>query len=298
MSHDHTHEAPKTLFALIIAMIINLGIVVFEIMFGILSHSLSLISEAIHNLTDISSMVLGYFAEKASMRPVNNKKTYGYKKVEFIAAFTNTLILLAATIYILYEGVVRLLKPEHVLGWQMLFAGVVALIGNGIATWILTKSSKENTNMKAVWLHSLQDSLLSLGVIFGAVIIYFTHWNIVDPILSIVISIVLLKSIYALLQETFDALTDSVPKNMDFEKIRQSLAQVEGVQNVSDLHIWLASSHTPLLSVHLQIKDKGELERVFNESKKILHDTYDIEHTTIQITPVDLKMETHCEHCN
>ncbi len=298
MSHNHTREVPKTLSALILAIVINLGIVVFEVVFGILSHSLSLISEAVHNLTDISSMVLGYFAEKTSARPANKQKTYGYKKVEFIAAFTNTLILLVATIYILYEAVLRLLNPEQVLSWQMLLAGVVALVGNSIATLILSKSSKENTNMKAVWLHSLQDSLLSLGVIVGAVIIYFTHWNIVDPILSIIISIVLLKSIYLLLQETFDALVDSVPKDMDFEKIKQSLSEVDGVKNVSDLHIWLASSHTPMLSVHLQIKDRGELGRVFNESKKILHDTYDIEHTTIQITPVDLKVETHCAHCN
>ena len=244
-------------------------------------------------------MVLGYFAEKVSTRPTNINKTYGYKKVEFIAAFTNTLILLVATVYILYEGVTRMLNPEQVLSWQMLLAGIVALVGNGLATWILSKSSQENTNMKAVWLHSLQDSLLSLGVILGAVIIYFTQWNIVDPILSIVISIVLLRSIYSLLLETFDALVDAVPKDIDFEKIKQSLSEIGGVKNVSDLHIWLASSHMPILSVHLQIKDKGKLERVFNESKKLLHDTYDIEHTTIQITPVDLKMETYCcEHCN
>ncbi len=296
MSHNHTHEVPKTLSALIIAIAINLGIVIFEIIFGILSHSLSLVSEAVHNITDISSMVLGYFAEKVSARPTNINKTYGYKKVEFIAAFTNTLILLVATVYILYEGVTRMLNPEQVSSWQMLLAGIVALVGNGLATWILSKSSQENTNMKAVWLHSLQDSLLSLGVILGAVIIYFTQWNIVDSILSIVISIFLLRSIYSLLLETFDALVDAVPKDIDFEKIKRSLSEIDGVENVSDLHIWLASSHMPMLSVHLQIKEKEKLEEVFNKAKGILHDQYDIEHITIQIIPINL--ETECFHCN
>ncbi len=298
MSHNHTHKAPKTLFALIIAIIINLGIVVFEIVFGILSHSLSLISDAVHNLTDISSMVLGYFAEKISMRPADSKRTYGYKKVEFIAAFTNTLILLVATMYILYEGVIRLSNPEHVLSWQMLVVGSVAFFGNTVATWILAKGSKENTNMKAVWLHSLQDALLSLGVIFGAVVIYFTQWDIVDPILSIVISIVLLKSIYSLLQETFNALVDSVPKNINFEEIRQSLSKIDGVKDIGDLHIWLAASRMPILSVHLQIKNKDDLETIFDEVKRLLRDKYDIEHTTIQIIPQTLKTKNECLYCN
>ncbi len=298
MTHEHTHEKPKTLSTLIVAIIINLGIVIFEIVFGILSHSLSLISDAVHNLTDISSMVLGYFAEKISLRPANNTKTYGYKKVEFLAAFTNALILLIATMYILYEGITRVLNPQQVLSWQMFVVGVVALVGNSVSTWILSKSSKTNTNMKAVWLHSLQDALLSFGVIVGAVIIYFTHLDIVDPIISIIISIVLLKSIYSLLQETFDALVDSVPKNINFEEIKSSMSKIDGVKYVSDLHIWLISSHNPMLSVHLQIEDKESLEKVFAEAKKMLYEKYNVKHATIQIMPSASETKTGCAHCN
>lgn len=302
MSHNHNHnykhEAPKTLSHLIISIVINIGIVIFEIILGILSNSLALISDAFHNITDIFSMILGYVSEKLMSKGVDDKKTYGYKKIEFIAAFVNSLILLVATVYIFYEGVMRLFHPVEVVSLQMFYVGIVAVFGNGIATWILSKSSKENTNMKAVWLHSLQDTVLSLGVIFGAVIIYFTGFNIVDPIISIFISIFLLRSIYFLLKETFAALIDSVPENIEFEEIRNDLIGIEGVGKVSDLHIWLANSHTPMLSVHLQIDSKDILEDVFTEAKKILSETYKIEHCTIQIIPKSMNANLKCVHCN
>jgi len=298
MSHSHTHETPKTLSRLILAIVINVGIVIFEIILGILSNSLALISDAFHNITDISSMVLGYISEKTAVKPANNTKTYGYKKIEFVTAFVNGLILMLATIYIFYEGILRLFNPTEVVSSQMFYVGIVAVIGNGLATWILSRDSQNNTNMKAVWLHSLQDALLSLGVIVGAVIIHFTGWNIIDPIISIFISLFLAKSIYYLIKETVNALIDSVPENIDYEKVRKDLENIKGVEKVSDLHIWLESSHLPMLSVHLQIKNLGDLEEILAKAQNLLHKNHEIEHTTIQIVPQNPAKFSNCHHCN
>ncbi len=296
MTHKHIHETPKTFSGLIIAIGINIVITVFEIILGIMANSLALISDAAHNLTDIGSMVLGYVTEKMVACPANDKKTYGYKKMEFVTAFVNGLILLLVTSYILYEGITRLFTAPEVMSGTMFYVGLIALLGNTVATWILTKSSKNNTNMQAVWLHSLQDALSSLGVVMGAVIIKFTGWNIVDPIISILIAVFLIKSIYHLIKRTVDALLDSVPEGIDYEEVKRDLLQIKGVVKLNDLHIWLESSRLPMLSVHLQVKQLGDLERVFQEAKNLLFDKYHIEHTTVQVIPVDIR--TKCKHCN
>ena len=300
MTHEHSQKPPKTLSGLIIAIVINIGIVIFEIILGILSNSLALVSDAFHNLTDIFSMILGYIAEKISTIPANSDKTYGYKKAEFVTAFINSLVLLIATGYIFYEGISRLLKPTEVLSVQMFYVGIIAAIGNGFATWILLKNSTENTNMKAVWLHSLQDTLLSFSVIIGAVIIYFTNWNIVDPLISIFIAIFLIRSVYALIKETLSALLDSVPANVSYDEIKKDLLNINEIDEVKDLHIWLANSKSPILSVHIQITDEKKLKTVFIKVKKMLLDKYGIQHTTLQIMPKTIIdcIKLDCDHCN
>ncbi len=300
MSHDHAHSAPQNLTSLIWAIGINIGIVAFEVFFGIISGSLSLITDAVHNLTDISSMVLGYFSEKISLYPTNNKKTYGYKKAEFLSAFVNALILFAAVGYILYEAALRIFHPSEVLSAQMFVVGVVAVVGNSLATWILTGGSKDNMNMKAVWLHSLQDALLSVGVIIGAVAIYFTGWNIIDPLISIFIALFIIKSTYALLKQTVDSLLDSVPENIDFDELKNSLQKIDKIKKVNDLHIWANSSKEPILTAHLQVSDEKYLTEVFVKAKKILHDKYGIEHATLQVMPknINKKADLECNHCN
>ena len=170
---------------LTISIFLNIGIVIFEIIFGLLSRSMALISDALHNITDIGSMVLSWWGEKMSSWPNNDRKTYGYKRAEVIIAFTNGGILLAVTIFIVIEAVKRLFHPTEVAGVQMMVVAGVALIGNGIATYLLEKDAHNNLNLKSAWLHSLQDAIFSLAVIIGAVAIYFTGWNWIDPALSI-----------------------------------------------------------------------------------------------------------------
>jgi len=219
-NHSHEHIHVQTSKNLIWSIGINVIIVIFEIIFGLLSRSFALITDALHNLTDVGSMILSLWGEKLADKPQNEKKTYGYKRAEILIAFINGSILLGVVGFILVEAGIRLFKPEPVSGITMMIVAGVALLGNGIATYLLQKGADKNLNLKSAWLHSLQDALFSFGVIISAGIIYVTGWNWIDPLASIVISIFLLKEIFSILSEVISMLMDSVPADIDFAKVK------------------------------------------------------------------------------
>ena len=263
--------------------------------------SLALISDAFHNLTDIASMTLSYIGEKISAKDANSKKTYGYKKTEAIIAFVNSSILLAVIAFILFESVKRLSSPAEINGLSMIVVASVAFVGNGIATIILNTGEK-NLNMKSAWLHSLQDALFSLAVIVASVLIYYFHWSIIDPLISIIISLFLIKEAYHITKESIDMLMDSVPHDIDFDKVKEELLKNEDVKEISDLHIWQANSKEKLLSAHLKISDLKNEDRnkLLSAIQHSLKEKYKINHTTIQLVSISdsEKGIFDCEHCN
>jgi len=303
MSHDHEHEIPKNinLSKLIWSILINIVIAILEIVYGLIIGSLALMSEAFHNVTDIASMILSYAGEKISAKAPNDKKTYGYKKTEAIVAFVNSSVLLAVIIIILVESVKRLFSPTEINGFSMIIVASIAFVGNGIATMILNTGEK-NLNMKSAWLHSLQDALFSLAVIIASVLIYYFHWNIIDPLISIVISLFLIKEAYHITKESIDMLMDSVPHDVDFNEVKEELLKIQDVKQVSDLHIWQTDSKDKLLSAHLKISDLKNEERnkLLSDIQHILKEKYKINHTTIQLVSIDdsEKDMFDCEHCN
>ena len=182
--HNHNHEQPASLKNLLFAIVINGGIVAVELVFGLMIQSMALISDAVHNLSDIAHMLFSYWAEKVARRPATSAKTYGYRKIEFISAFVNSIGLSVVIAFIFWESLQRLASPAEIPGREMLLVAVVAFVGNGAATLLLQKISARNINMKSAWLHSLQDALFSLGVIVGALMIMLFGWRLVDPLLS------------------------------------------------------------------------------------------------------------------
>ncbi|MDO9228587.1 MAG: cation diffusion facilitator family transporter, partial [Syntrophales bacterium] len=156
MEQNHNHDPPASLRNLIFAMVINGGIVVFEMIFGLMIQSMALISDAVHNLSDIAAMIFSYWAEKVSRRPADALKTYGYRKIEFIAAFVNSIVLSVVIAFVFWETLKRFAAPPEIPGKEMLWVAVVAFVGNGAATLLLQKISARNFNMKSAWLHSLQ----------------------------------------------------------------------------------------------------------------------------------------------
>ncbi len=285
-----------------VAIAINALIVVAEIVFGIIARSMALVSEALHNFTDIGSMTLSLWGEKVAARPKTSQKTYGYKRAEVIIAFVNAGVLLGVSGWVLVESVMRIFRPEPVGGLIMLIVAVISLLGNSIATYILERDSHKNLNLKSAWLHSMQDAAFSLAVVLGAVIIYYTHWNWVDPVASITISVFLLKEVYEILAESVNMLLDSVPEDLDFEDVKNTLAGFDGVQSVDDLHIWQTGSADRYLSAHLKINELSGAERIkiLAKMRNLLDQKYRIHHPTLQmVSKQEIKaIGLECEHCN
>lgn len=301
MGHDHRHHHNESasLKNLLFAMGINGGIVVFELVFGLLIQSMALISDAVHNLSDIVAMGFSYWAEKMSRRPATARMTYGYRKIEFMAAFINSLILSVAIAFILWEAVVRLLAPPAIAGEEMLWVAMVALVGNGAATLLLQKISMRNFNMRSAWLHSFQDALFSLGVIVGALLIMFWGWHVIDPLISMAISLFIIREIYRIIRHTVHSLLDAVPPGIDFLAVKESLLAIDTVEAVHDLHIWQTGTDQTLLSAHLRMAQGAlDSEAILRKAQDMLLHQYGINHTTIQIMPFSAGEMEHCNHCN
>ena len=298
--HDHSHATASK--NLVWSIGINVIIVVFEIIFGLLSRSFALITDALHNVADIGSMVLSLWGEKLADKPQTEKKTYGYKRAEILIAFVNGGVLLGVVGFVLVEAIIRLFRPEPVSGMTMMIVAGVALLGNGLATYLLQKGADKNLNLKSAWLHSLQDALFSLGVVVSAVIIYFTGWNRLDSLASIIISLFLLKEIVVILIEAVDMLMDSVPAGIDFNEVKTKLSALPGIIEVNDLHIWQTGSENKLLSAHLKTKDLEPKERmkIIAKAQDFLEKDYHIEHVTLQIVSEEETkiLKLTCNHCN
>ncbi len=298
--HNHAESSsPKNLAW---AIAINVVIVIAEIIFGVIGRSMALISEALHNTTDIGSMALSWWGEALADKPQTEKKTYGYKRAEVIIAFVNGGVLLGVSGWVLIESVIRIFHPEQVAGLTMFVVAIISLAGNGLATYLLQAGAGKNLNLKSAWLHAMQDALFSLGVVIAAVIIYYTGWNWVDPVVSIAVSLFLLKEVYEILSESVTMLLDSVPEDLDFEEIKKVLAGFGGVVSVNDLHIWQTGSHDRFLSAHMIINEMEKSERVKMLAKIItlLKEKYAIHHSTIQmVSEREVKeIGLECEHCN
>lgn len=297
--HSHSHEPPASLKNLILAIVINGGIVAFELVFGLLIQSMALISDAVHNLSDIAHMLFSYWAEKVARRPANERKTYGYRKIEFIAAFVNSIGLSVVIAFVFWETVKRFTAPAEVPGQTMLWVAVVAFVGNGAATLLLQKVAARNINLKSAWLHSLQDSLFSLAVIVGALLILFFGWRLVDPILSLLICLVIAREIYKIVRQAVNSLLDAVPPGIDFLQVKNDLLTIPAVSEVNDLHIWETGSEQKLLSAHLVSgEDNPDHEAIIRAVQEMLLHKYGINHTTLQILPASAGEMEHCSHCN
>ncbi len=296
--HNHNLNQQATLANLIIAMIINGIIVFFEMAFGIIIGSMALISDAVHNLSDIAAMSFTYWAEKISRRPANERKTYGYLKIEFIAAFVNSLVLSVVIAFVFWESIQRLMTPADIPGKTMFWVAVVALTGNGAATLLLKKISGQNFNIKSAWLHSLQDALFSLGVIIGALMITFFGWRFIDPLISIFICMFIAVEIFRIIRHTVNALLDAVPADVNFNEVKNDLLALPSVAEVNDLHIWQTGTRQKLLSAHLiSVDDSPHHEEIILAVQEMLMRKYGINHTTIQLLPSSAEVN-HCHHCN
>ena len=270
---------------MIFTIVLNLTITVAQIVGGIISGSLALISDAIHNLSDSVSIILAWFAQVLSSKPSTLKSTFGYKRAEILAAFINSVALIIISVYLIYEAVNRILYPKTVDAKWMFWLGLLGLVANGISVLILEREKNKNINIKAAYLHLLGDALTSLAVIVGAVLIWFFNIISVDAVVTILIGVYLLMHTWKLLKESVTILMQMAPADIQITEIEMRLRQIDEVKNIHHIHVWNLTDKLLHFECHLELEKDLQISETNNISekvRKILYDEFDIEHVTIQ----------------
>lgn len=274
------------------ALLITSVFFVIELAGGILANSLALLSDAGHLLSDMGALGLSYFAIWFARRPATREKTYGYYRVEILAALINGVVLALVAIFIFIEAYKRLLSPQEVNTGLMMGVAVAGLFANILVAYILHQGDyKENLNVRSAFLHVLGDILGSLGAIVAGILIWFTGNYLFDTIISIVIAIIILFSVYRLLNDTLHVLLEGTPKHLDYVEISETIRDVSGVESIHDLHIWTVTSGFVCLSCHVVKDNREDSQEVLLRINRALKEGFGIEHTTVQVETEDLSAE-------
>ena len=285
--HDHSHGAgayrDADRRALKIAAVLTAGFMLVEVAGGLITGSLALLADAGHMLSDSFSLVLALFAVSLAARPATSRRTFGFKRAEILAALVNGLLLALVSIWVVVEAIRRLGDPVEVLAGGMLTVAIIGLGVNVLAAWVLYSSSGESLNVKAALRHVLADLAGSVGVIIAAVVIMLTGWEAADPIISILISLLIVASAWSILRDSVDVLLEAVPRGLDAEKIGMAMASVPEVEQVHDLHVWEITSGFPSLSAHVLVGKDSDCHAARAEIEAVLHDEFEIDHVTLQV---------------
>jgi cobalt-zinc-cadmium efflux system protein len=281
----HNHVNGKIGKNLFLATLLNLLISVFEITGGIISNSFALISDAIHNLGDTVSLALAYFSHQLSLRSATTKQTYGFKRVEIVAAFINGITMIAITLYIFTQAVHRLKNPEPIHGLTMIIVATIGLVANLLAVSFLQSFRKDNLNVRAAYLHLMGDTFSSIIVVAGGIFIYRFKIYWLDPLLTFIIGIYILKETFEIIHETYLILIQATPPELDLNEIKDSIEKLPQVENIHHVHAWKLNDDDIHFECHIDLKDNikiSETDSILSEIKGILSNNYHIEHTTIQ----------------
>jgi cobalt-zinc-cadmium efflux system protein len=271
---------------LLISILLNGFITLVEIAGGIFSNSLALISDAIHNLSDTLALILAWAANKVGEKDADTKKTFGYKRFEILSAFINASVLTAISLYLIYVAFFRFLHPEPVKSGLMLIVAVIGLFVNLFSMIFLHRDSKKSLNIKAAYVHLLGDTLSSVAVIGGAILIFYTEIVWIDPLLTLVISIVIIVQAYKILYESVNILMQGTPRNLKLEEIKTHLEQHPLIQNIHHVHCWQLQDHDVLFEAHIETsKDLllSESGALVAEIEGLLREKFRITHTTLQV---------------
>jgi cobalt-zinc-cadmium efflux system protein len=300
--HGHAHGAPGGATAtaayrgrLRVALAITLGVMVVEIVGGVLADSLALVADAAHMATDAVGLGMALLAVHFANRPPTENRTFGYARAEILAALANCLLLLGVGGYVLYEAIERFVRPAGTDGGLTVVFGLIGLAANSVSLALLMRGQKESLNVRGAFLEVAADALGSVAVIVSALVILTTGWQAADPIASLVIGLMIVPRTWKLLRETVDVLLEAAPKGVDMADVRAHILALDGVEDVHDLHAWTITSGMPVLSAHVVVR--GDVltalghEKMLHELQGCLGDHFDVEHCTFQLEPGG-----HAEH--
>ena len=287
---EASHLVEKGGQRLKVVLVIIVVIMVAEVIGGILSNSLALLGDAGHMLVDALALGMSLFAIKIARRPATATKTYGYYRVEIMAALANGIALALVAAYIFYEAYQRFLDPPTVQTTLMLVVATIGLIANLIGILLLREVSRGSLNIRAAFWHILGDTISSVGVIVAGIIISITGWGVVDPIIAVFIGGIILWGAVRLVRESVDILLEAVPKHIQMDRVIEMIRNIPGVEDVHDIHIWTITSGIHALSAHLLIEDQtvSRSVEIVETVNKNLDKHFNITHTTLQL---------ECESC-
>ena len=288
--HHHAHAIEKLSTIYIVAVALNLLFVIVEAVAGVVGNSIGLLSDAGHNLSDVFSLLLAMIALKLASSHATQRFTYGHRKASVLISLLNAIILLVAVGAIIVESIDKFFHPTEVNGTLIIWTAAVGILINGLTAWALSRQQQHDINTRGAFLHMLADTLVSVGVVVSGIIIHYTGWTVIDPIIGLVIAVVILVSTWDLLSESLRMSTDAVPEGFDVEEITKKIESQEGVLNVHHIHIWAISTTETALTAHIVIPESSMLEEVTDRVKELL-DGMNIHHST-------LELETKSSHCH
>src|ERR1035437_621046 len=284
-NHSHSHSQVISEKNLFVTMALNFIITIAEVIGGLLSGSLSLISDALHNFSDGIAIIITYIAIRLSKKPRSYKYTFGMKRAEILAAVINASTLIIISFFLIKEAILRFANPSPITGSLMLIVASLGLIANVIGTLLLKKGSADNINIRAAYFHLLSDAVSSLAVIIGAIfiILYKIYW--IDPVLTILISLYILKETYEIVKEALDVLMMTSPEGIDLHGLQLAVEEISGVKNIHHVHLWKLNDNDTHFEAHVEVENISicETTEIQKEIEHKLHDKYEINHTTLQI---------------
>lgn len=282
-NHAHDHQPANYNRAFAVGMILNVGFVITEFIFGVLANSIALIADAGHNLSDVLGLVLAWGAMLLARRQPSSRHTYGWRKSSILAAFLNAIFLLVATGAIAWEAIQRFGKPGEVEGGIIIGVAAIGIAINTGTALMFMSGRKGDLNIRAAFLHMAADAVVSFGVVLAGIVILYTRWFWLDPAFSLIISALIIFNTWELLRDSFNLAIDAVPTTIDERAVRLYLSELSGVEQVHDLHIWGMSTTETALTAHLVMPNGHPGDAYLQEICRELHTHFGIEHSTIQI---------------
>ena len=281
-NHNHTITSPNDINrSFILGIILNVIYVIIEIIYGWQNNSTSLLSDAAHNVGDISGLLLAFLAFKLQVVKPSKLFSYGFKKGSIVTSFINSILLAFAIGAIAWEGVHKIMNPSPLSGTVIMWVALVGVVINFISAMLFKKNQKEDINIKAAYWHLMADALVSLGVVASGIVIHYFQWYALDGITAIIIAVVVLFSTWSLFKDSAIAILDGVPASVDAAEIAAHLLEVKGVLNIHHLHIWGISTNENALTAHIQIEDVNQLPRIKKALKEELEE-HNIKHSTLE----------------
>lgn len=292
MEHIHTATTTdsvalrRTGRALIVGIVINAAYAAIEFGIGLWQGSMGLVADAGHNLSDVAGLALALLAMRLVERHADSRYTFGYKKASVLISLVNAVILLCAVVGIIIESIHRIFAPDHIEGWSVALTAGIGVIVNYISARLLTADKGRDINIKGAYLHMMLDMLVSVGVVVGGVIISFTGWNIIDPVIGLVVAAAIIYSSWELFHSSLRLAIDGVPEGIDPDRIVEAIETTEGVVNMHHLHIWPLSTTETALTAHIVVRDITRSDEIRNRVKERLQ-ALGISHSTIETESQD-----------